>query len=290
MIEFHPMTAPTRFAAIDDLVNVTAAVLLPPSLIEHLQMLEMLCGTNHHLKRIAAFDLDNTLIIGDIGEAVLAQLLIDGASVGITWKEYLRLKKKSPREAFERAVSDMAALEVSTVHDATIRVLRKESPSLNVEGFEVLVPTPHPAMMRLIGILSSLDYEIWVISASNDISVKATASEWLRISPQRVFGIRSRVEKGKLWSELEQPVPIGRGKVELFKKFAGSSPPLISAGDSLQDLPLLSLTHPSGAAIWVGEDVSAFERAKIKGGAIPLQYFIPRNDWSAFEKESSGRR
>jgi hypothetical protein len=54
--------------------------MIPPHLKYHLESLEARAKTkgSAHL-RIALFDLDNTLLIADIGEAVFAGLLVDGA-------------------------------------------------------------------------------------------------------------------------------------------------------------------------------------------------------------------
>jgi len=74
--------------------------------------------------KIAVFDLDNTLLIGDIGDAVFAQLLLDKMPIHFSWRAYRDLiKAKRKREAYERVVTAMAGMPVDALIETTRRVL-----------------------------------------------------------------------------------------------------------------------------------------------------------------------
>ncbi len=107
----------------------------------------------------------------------------------------------------------------------------------------------------------SLKYQVFVLSASNHISVQHVAQEWFNIPPSHAFGIQCRIRDHRLTPELVTPVPIGSGKADLFKRVAGPAIPLITATDSALDLPLLRLTHPEGFSLWVGDDHSDYNVA-----------------------------
>jgi len=110
-----------------------------------------------------------------------------------------------------------------------------------------------------------------VISATNQYSVRFVAREFFNLPESRVFGIKPVVrkkqdpEKGEilvLSETLEPPVTVEEGKAELFKKVIGSTPPLIAAGDSTTDIPMLNLTGTPGLIIWVGTDEKQCESIK----------------------------
>lgn len=222
--------------------------------------------------KIAVFDLDNTLLIGDIGDAVFAQLLLDKFPMPFSWCEYeglIRAKKK--REAYERVVTAMCGISVDTLIETTQRVMRSELPFLKLTDVEVPVPVPHPVMQELLKLLEFLDYKIFVISATNQYSVRFVAREYFNLPEAHVFGINPVVQKKNdpargsyfvLGNALEQPVTVGEGKAELYHKYIGSIPPLIAAGDSETDIPMLDLTESPGLAIWVGTDERRYESIK----------------------------
>lgn len=224
--------------------------------------------------KIAVFDLDNTLLIGDIGDAVFAQLLLDDAPISFSWREYQDLiSAKKKREAYERVVTTMAGIPVDTLIDTTRRVMSAGAPSLELPGAEIPVPVPHPVMQELLICLKSLEYHIYVISATNQYSVRFVAGKYFDLPESHVFGIKQTVqekqdpEKGDymiLGDTLVPPVTVSGGKAELYREHISSTPPLITAGDSETDIPMLNLAGSPGLIIWVGRDEKRYESIKRK--------------------------
>jgi len=204
--------------------------------------------------KIALFDLDNTMLIGDIGEAVFARLLADGAPLKCTWEEYQSFLRCDVTAAYRLAVESMAGLTIRKVEEATLKVLIQSSHDIKIGNASVPIPKPHPGMQRLISLLKKLKYSIYVISASNQISVRIAAEEF--------FGIESKTLNKCLSATLVKPFPISSGKVEVYHKYVSSLAPLITATDSLLDEPMLRLTDPTGLSLWVGKNRSEFKLMK----------------------------
>lgn len=231
----------------------------------------------HHLpavarnEKIAVFDLDNTLLVGDIGEAVFVQLKIDeetrpltvtGEPMPFTWQEYEALMRENNRyEAFKRMVSAMADIPANLVVEVTRRVMHSRQSFLEAEGAKVPVPYANPIMQALVSYLTFLNYSIYIVSASSQWSVQYIAAEYFNVPPSRVVAMRNKLltlaegseEDPILSAELEEPLTVGDGKAAAYKKHISTLPPLITAGDSTSDLPILSLTAKKGLIIWVGE-------------------------------------
>lgn len=237
-------------------------------------------------EKIAVFDLDNTLLIGDIGDAVFAQLLLDKMPMSFTWRAYRELiKAKRKREAYERVVTAMSGIPVDTLIETTRRVMNCGLAVLKPEDAEVPVPLPHPGMQKLLKLLESYGYKIYVISATNQYSVRLVAREFFNLPESRVFGIKPVVRKKQdpkkgniivLGETLEPPVTIGEGKAELYEKNIGSTPPLVAAGDSITDIPMLNLTGVPGLIIWVGTDKKKYESIKGRIERPENLYFFRR--------------
>lgn len=213
-------------------------------------------------EKIAVFDLDNTLLIGDIGDAVFAWLLKEGHKLPFSWREYDDLLTAGrKREAYERVVTAMAGLTVDALSQATFQVLHCDQPFIELAEARVPVPRPNPVMQAFLKRIADIGFRIYVISATNIQSVRLTCRELFGLPEARAFGIRSILafdpdpasgnKQAVLTDKLEEPVTIGEGKVEAFKRFISPNPPLIAAGDSLSDVPMLNMVPPFGLAIWV---------------------------------------
>jgi phosphoserine phosphatase len=213
-------------------------------------------------EKIAVFDLDNTLLIGDIGDAVFAWLLKEGHKLPFSWKEYDDLLTAGrKREAYERVVTAMAGLTVDALSQATFQVLHCDQPDIELAEGRVPVPRPNPVMQAFLKRIEDIGFHIYVISATNIQSVRLACRELFGLPEARAFGIRSILEfvsdpasgnkQAVLTGKLEEPVTIGEGKVEAFKRFISPNPPLIAAGDSLSDVPMLNMVPPAGLTIWV---------------------------------------
>ena len=229
--------------------------------------------------KIALFDLDNTLIIGDIGEAVFAHLLADEAPLKCTWEEYQSFLRCDVSAACRLVVESMAGLTVREVEEATMKVLKKPASFIKAGNALVPVPKPHPGMKKLVSLLRKLRYNIYVISASNQISVRMTAEEFFGIPPACSFGIETKTADGFLSATLVKPFPIAAGKADVYHKYINTLPPLLTATDSLIDAPMLGLTDPIGLSLWVGKYRSEFKAVKERLGQLKRFCFVqrPRN-------------
>lgn len=255
-------------------------------LIDQLQLLEDRANAERFsMKKIALFDLDNTLIIGDIGEAVFAQLLAGKFPLSLQWDEYQALLRQDRKEAYQRVVKAMNGITYRDVEDATIKIIESRELFIRIEDAQVPVPRPHPKMKLLVSLLQDLGYDIYIISASNQISVRMIATTFFEISPQCAFGIQSVVSKGMLTEKLADPIPIWRGKVDTYYKYIDATQPLITASDSFMDVPLFSLTDPIGLSLWVGNDYHLFETMQQSIRQPQRFFFVKRGEQSKFEKQ-----
>jgi phosphoserine phosphatase len=233
-------------------------------------------------RKIAVFDLDNTLLIGDIGEAVFAALknkekhgplTIQKKTMPFSWSEYQKLldlnKKKS---AYKKMVTSMSGIPLETLINTTHEILKSNKPFIQLGKIQIPIPAPHKVMQAVVTHLKSLEYNIFIISASNHFSVQIMAREFFSLPDSNVFGIKPRLKNHQpipsvktiqlLTSRLEKPVSVGRGKAQVYHKYIGPISPLITAGDSKTDIDMLNLTDKCGISIWVGDNKNQAEMIK----------------------------
>lgn len=139
-------------------------------------------------------------------------------------------------------------------------------------------------MRELIFFLQNLGYSSYIISASNQISVRIVSSMFFRVPESRVFGLFPKTIDGTLTPTLQRPYPVSSGKVEVYRKFIHSTSPLITASDSVVDAPMLGLTDPIGLSIWVGKSRGSY-RAMRERLRMPQQFcFVQRPKYQSFRK------
>ncbi|MCX6135731.1 MAG: haloacid dehalogenase-like hydrolase [Ignavibacteriales bacterium] len=225
-------------------------------------------ASDQAIERVAVFDLDGTLLIGDIGDAVFAYLILEGHRLTLSWGEYQHLLRTHKSKAYRTVVEAMAGLEPDTIVRATSAVMNAAKEYLTLGSDRVRKPKPRPLLSQFVSLLHQLQYQVFVISASNHVSVQHVSQAWFNVPPSHAFGIQSRTFEGRLTAELLSPVPIGPGKAELFRLAAGSAVPLITGTDSALDIPLLRITHPMGFTVWLGDNPSDYNAAMatVKGG------------------------
>lgn len=237
-------------------------------------------------EKIAVFDLDNTLLVGDIGDAVFARLLLDKIPMPLTWRQYRQLiEAGKKREAYERVVTAMAGISVTALIETTRRVISARLPFLETADMKVPVPYPYPPMQAFLRLLGFLDYKIYVISATNCYSARFAARQFFNLPEDHVFGIKPVIQQSShtagenniiIGDALEPPAPVGEGKAALYAQYISAAPPLLAAGDSETDIPMLNLTDPRGLIIWVGTDKNKFESIKEKIKHPENLFFLQR--------------
>ncbi len=242
--------------------------------------------------KIAVFDLDNTLLEGDIGDAVFAQLkinekkqplTIDNQLIPFTWAEYQELMRtKGKKEAYQRLVISQAGIPLKRIIEITRQVMALETPFLELGDVKVPVPSPNSLMKVLLVFLKRLDYEIYVISASNHYSVQCVAEEFFGIPAANVFGMKPILWEDKdkgfiLGNKIDGPITVGEGKAEAYRQLIGTVSPLLTAGDSTTDFQVLNLVDPQGLCIWVGNDEKKYNSIQQQLDHPNTAYFLYRD-------------
>ncbi|MCP4151295.1 MAG: hypothetical protein GY757_26360, partial [bacterium] len=94
-----------------------------------------------------------------------------------------------------------------------------ESPCLEFDGIEVPVPYPCPKMKALVKYLYSLEYNVYVISASNHYPVLYVAGTFFKVPEANMTGMKPTVRDvpdhgSVLGNEITGPVTVGQGKAK----------------------------------------------------------------------------
>lgn len=224
---------------------------------------------------IAAFDLDGTLTDGDIGEAVFARLLLDGAfgpHPDFDYAAYEKLKAHDEGQAYRQVVKAMAGCSPNRIRDTTERVLCNENEWLEIEGFRVLIPRPRPAFQQLLHRLWVDRYRCLIVTASNAWSAEVVAWKFFGIERENVFGVRTRVKSrilgGRLTDQIVEPAPIGGGKAIILQALLGKTSLDLAAGNSFADGAMMSLVRSGGVVVWVGDvsDANVVARSHLQEG------------------------
>jgi phosphoserine phosphatase len=179
----------------------------------------------------AVFDLDNTLLVGDIGEATLRRLLHRlppkaAAALGTTdpWAAYEALAARDWCGAGDVAAQALAGLSPAEVEAIGSEVLERGEVRLN------------PHTVELAQALSRR-HRVWILTGSAELLGRVAAK---RMGIERVVGLRLREVDGRLSDELLPPCTCGEGKVTATRQFI-SERPVFAIGDSPTDLPILRL-------------------------------------------------
>lgn len=94
-----------------------------------------------------------------------------------------------------------------------------------------------PEIRDLFRLLIGAGFDVWVIADGNQWATETMAKEY-GVDPSRVAGIRVVLEKGKLGSEVAEPVPFRAGKVDAIASFIGR-PPALAVGADPWDAEML---------------------------------------------------
>lgn len=254
---------------------------VPEELLTRIEAVEQALASggldNAPSRKIAVFDLDNTLLDGDVGDAVFVQLKLDeqngpvtcdGSPIPLAWKEYQEiLAREGKLEAYQRITTAMAGIPLDTLVQTTRKVMDCQLPFFQWEGERIPVPAPNPMMSQLLELLRTKDYDIYVISASNQFTVREVGQHYLKIPAERCFGILPFLQKNDdgqeiLTGDLDWPLPITDGKADIYYTRVSQESPLITGGDSDTDIYLMNLIHPGGISIWRGDSGKKFQYIK----------------------------
>ncbi len=204
-------------------------------------------------KRYAAFDLDNTLLIGDIGETVFALLVKKKLIKGFGWQDYINLVESDKLKAYKLIIDLMAGLPLTKLEEVTNEVIAYKSLSISIEGCKLQVPKPNPLMKSVLGLLRNKGLRIYIVTASNEVSARIICKKYFNIPPSDIIGAQVARNKKEIIKIGKKEFPFGEGKVTILKK-RFKTKPLVTGGDSPGDRFLLNYTQKSGIQFWLGKD------------------------------------
>jgi HAD superfamily phosphoserine phosphatase-like hydrolase len=206
-------------------------------------------------EKIAVFDFDNTLIHGDIGEAIFAGMIKNNKELNYSWKEYnMNIAEGNTVLAYKKLIGTYENLNREIILSYTENFFDFESSELEYFSFiesgkfhSVPKPMLNRIMFDIILKLKSIGFSIYIISASSDISVKCLGNKLFDIPKENIFGMKNETnEDGILTANIIEPAPCFEGKAELYNQFISDKKPLITAGDSENDVAFMNLTSAKG--------------------------------------------
>jgi phosphoserine phosphatase len=221
----------------------------------HKEIIEKINALKTPGKPYAAFDLDNTLLIGDIGEAVFALLVKKKLIMNFGWKDYLDLIEKDKVGAYKHIIDLMSGLNLNQLKEVTKEVMNRKTP-ISIEGYKLSVPKPNQQMKMILGMLKKKGIEIYVVTASNEVSAALICKKYFGIRESCIIGAEvARDAKGVIKAGFKE-FPYGKGKVNILNK-RFKNKPLVTGGDSSGDIYMLRHTIKEGIALWAGEESMA---------------------------------
>lgn len=308
--------------------------------------------TDHSRRDLpVVFDFDNTIVYGDIGEAVLAVLTRTGKLQAKRIPATLAPSfRKSEREinlpscvditdyyealldctghgdsdptplanGYAWAVEVMQSLSPEVIVDATRTAFSLGKPGvrrmIEVTPGKTAYPAPYfyPEIVELIGELTRLGFQVWIVSASNVWSVRWMVLNGLNpllrkhasstpLRPEQVIGVSTLMAdtSSRLWkdpvltqtsrgyalqqpgalrklhltSRLHFPVPTYSGKVAWILDAIGR-PPFLCAGDSPGDLPMLRFSENR---LWIARlEKTGYQQSLLRAiqGTFPDRWLI----------------
>lgn len=188
--------------------------------------------TSQFAGRNVVFDADGTLWRGDVGEDFLRHALHQRLFAG-SYETYERLLTESHARAYGWCVEVMAGLR-----DVEVQKACDDFFAARFEGRIFPFVRPLLARLREAGCVP------WICSASPRWAVLPGARV-LGIDAAHVIGVSCGLEGGALTGRVDQPVPVGAGKVTWLER-AGVKPAL---GVGNGDLDLDMLAHAERALV-----------------------------------------
>jgi phosphoserine phosphatase len=228
---------------------------IPPVLIEkinHLNLFE---------KSYAAFDLDNTLLIDDIGDAVFAELIRRKLVQNFSWDDYTEMIKKNRAAAYKKVIEVMDGIEIEELTKVTLDLVNSCDKTIEINGVGIPIPRANSTMQSLISFLRTKGIDILVITASNQISAEIICWKYFGIPSEKVFGVKINTDKKGKIKYNNQEIPFAKGKVNILENNYDKRP-LITAGDGFWDKYLLDYTANDGIRLWLGTNIEQYQQLK----------------------------
>ena len=229
---------------------------IPKHIVEKIKELSLVKN------QYAAFDLDNTLLIGDIGEAVFAMLVKKNIVKIFGWDDYQNLIETDREKAYFKVIEVMDNLELSVVENITHEIIRTDDIEIELDEYKIPIPKPNTLMRKIVTLLNTSGIAVNVVTASNSVSAEIICWEYFSIPASNVFGARVDINDNKRIKTKFNEVPYGKNKVDVLKR-EFKDKPVFTAGDANWDRFLLSYTTQNGIRLWTGID-SDYKKLKEK--------------------------
>jgi phosphoserine phosphatase len=181
----------------------------------------------------AMFDLDGTLIEGDIGEATLRRRIQEGplppvarAVLGDSdpWGVYEALAPVPQAIVAVQALAGWTAADLDRAVD---------------DAFATREVVARPEVVALAEAVGRR-HQVWILTGSAEILGAACAR---RFGIRHVTGVRTRMEGPRLTEEILHPVSCAEGKVDVCRQVLGDVRPVFAIGDSPWDVHVLRHAH-----------------------------------------------
>jgi phosphoserine phosphatase len=178
-----------------------------------------------HAGQSAVFDADGTLWRGDVGEDFLRHA-IHTRLFEASYERYEHLLAESAPRAYAYCVEVMRELPESVLEERCAAFF-KERYTGRIFSF----------VQPLLARLQAAGCPVWICSASPRWSVVPGALA-LGIPEDRVIGVSCEVRDGRLSGEVNQPVPVGPGKVTWLQR--SNLTPVLGVGNGDFDVDMLA--------------------------------------------------
>jgi hypothetical protein len=253
---------------LSDNTNKNSLSLIPIEILEKIHQIEF------EGKPFAAFDLDNTLLLGDVGEAVFASLIKKELIHAFTWKNYQNLLSLNREMAYVKVVGIMDGLELDILKKITYEVLDSDNLQIAINADIIPYPKPNVIMQTLILHLKAIGIDVFVVTASNQVSAEIVCLKYFNIPSSNVFGVHVSYDKNGRLAYKPSEIPYGIGKVNVLKsKFINK--PVVTGGDGIWDKFLLDYTSDNGVRLWLGHNEQEYLKLKEEYYADKNFYHIP---------------
>jgi phosphoserine phosphatase len=231
--------------------NKTPVNEFSPTLWDHLEKTLRKAAAEAPGPLIAAFDADGTLWDDDAGEtffdwqihkAGLKDLPVD------PWGQYHSMKRENPIPAYVWLAQISAGVPLTQVRDWA-KACFAERPEWPV----------FQSQKRLLDLLRSLGFEIYIVTASIKWAVEPVAG-LVGVDHDHVLGITTQIENGKVGMNVVHPVTWRQGKAEGLLAATKGIRPIIACGNTYGDTAMLeTATHIQLAVSTQAEPGGLFE-------------------------------
>jgi HAD superfamily phosphoserine phosphatase-like hydrolase len=128
----------------------------------------------------------------------------------------------------------------------------------------------YPEMRELLANLEAYNFEIWVVTASPELLYQQFIHENLGIPKNRILGVKSVINNGKVTNQMVYPIPQDEGKANTIQTFIKERP-LLVCGNSRGDMEMMNesigmklIINPDNERIQIGKEAGDMNGYTVK--------------------------